>query len=456
MDFAHKHIIVIGAGISGFAASKILAQQGADVVLADLNENLAAEHDLSELTALGVKFHLGKQSMELFQNADLVVISPAVPRHLPLLEELTIPVIGEVELAYLLSQAPIYAITGTNGKTTTTMLLGELMKTIFPKDKVGIGGNIGIPLCEQAIHIPADGCIVAEISSYQLESTSKFKTKGCAILNLTPDHLKRHHTMEQYKLEKEKIFANHQAADFVVLNADDPWLTDVSTRVPGKVYYFSVTKKIDNGAYLEGDALIINDRWINHYVCKRDELQIKGLHNVENALAALLIAYHAGGDIATMAKVLTAFCPVEHRIEPVATIDGISYYNDSKATNPEASIKAIASFEHLILIAGGDDKLTPLDDFYTVAKKHVDILILVGDGADRFAQEALKHGFTTEQIYRVGYDMSKAVELAYQLAHIPQTVLLSPACASFDMYRGYEERGRHFKDLVHALATPER
>lgn len=453
MDLTNKKIIVVGAGISGFAAAKLAKKLGATVVLSDSKPESEIKHDLNPLREAGIDIVLGKQTEELFADADFVIISPAVPRYIPLFEAVAkkVPIISEVEFAYRLAKAPIYAVTGTNGKTTTTMLLGDLMKTIYGKDKVGVGGNIGTPLCEECYRIGADGCVVAEISSYQMEASSTFNPKGAAILNVTPDHLARHKTMDNYQAQKEKVFAHHTKDNFLVLNYDDPRTRDMAKRAKSTICYFSSTQKLDEGAFVDEHKLTIRWRGITHHICDIDDMQIKGQHNVENALAALSLAFLAGGDIAKMAQVIADFPPVEHRIEPVKEINGVKYYNDSKATNPEAANKAIGTFDHIILIAGGDDKKTPLNEFYALVNKHVDELILVGDATARFKAEALKHNFPEAKIHEAGYSMEKAVEFAHKIAKAPQVVLLSPACASFDMYDGYEARGRDFKRIVRAL-----
>ncbi|WP_278847883.1 UDP-N-acetylmuramoyl-L-alanine--D-glutamate ligase [Megamonas hypermegale] len=453
MDLTGKKVIVVGAGISGFAAAKLAKKLGATVIMSDANENVDQKHDLKPLRDAGVEIVLGKQTEALFKDADLVIISPAVPRHIPIFEKVgqSVPIISEVEFAYKLAKAPIFAVTGTNGKTTTTMLLGELMKTIYGKNNVGVGGNIGTPLCEECYRIGEDGCIVAEISSYQMEASSEFTTKGAAILNVTPDHLARHKTMDVYQAEKEKVFAHHTKDDFLVLNYDDERTRSMAQRAKSTICFFSSSQELEEGAFVKDGQLVIRWHGMLHVICKVDEMQIKGAHNIENALAAVSLAFLAGGDTVKMAQVLKDFAPVEHRIEPVRTLNGVTYYNDSKATNPEAANKAIGTFEHIILIAGGDDKKTPLDEFYALVNEHVDKLILVGDATARFEAEALKHKYPAVNIYKAGYSMEKAVKLAHDMAKAPQVVLLSPACASFDMYDGYEARGRDFKRIVNEL-----
>ena len=450
MDLVNKKIVVVGAGVSGFAVAKIARKLGGNVVLCDSKNKEDIKYNLQELEDLGIEIVLGPQQVSTFAGADLVVLSPAVPRHLPLFEKVaeTIPVIGEVEFAYRLAKAPILAITGTNGKTTTTMLLGELMSRVYPADKVGVGGNIGTPLCEEAMRIPEDGIIVAEISSYQMETAKDFKTHGAAVLNITPDHLARHKTMEVYAAEKTKIFLNQNENDFLVLNYEDDRTREMAKLAKGMVCFFSAKRSLEEGAYVEQGRLAIKWKGQEYRYCLIDELQIKGEHNVENALAALAMAFLAGGKTDALTEGLKKFAPVEHRIEPVATIGGVTYYNDSKATNPEASNKAIATFERSILIAGGDDKNTSLEEFYRLVNKHVSKLILIGDAAKRFKEEALKAGYPENNIIEAGYSMENAVKIAQRLAQKGEVVLLSPACASFDMYEGYEARGKDFKTIV--------
>ena len=400
MSYHNQSALVIGAGISGFAAAKYLAAQGARVVLSDAKDETDAERDpltqqhIENLRAQGITCVFGAQREELLGGVDLLVLSPAVPERIPLVQAARargIRVTTEVELAGEIARAPICAITGTNGKTTTTTLLGELLRAHF--SVVGVGGNIGVPLIDVVQETPAEGAIAAEISSYQMEATTHFHAHIVAELNITPDHIVRHGSMEVYQAMKEKLFAAQTAEDY-----------------------------------------------------------LPGAHNVENVLAATAMALFAGVTPAEMRPVLRAFKGVEHRIEFVRALAGVSYYNDSKATNTDSAIKALEAFDgHIILIAGGDDKLTDLGEFMELVHARVDELILVGDAAERFAAAARDAGIPEAQIHRVGYHMEKAVQLARELAVEGQIVLLSPACASFDMYGGYEERGRDFKRLVNEL-----
>lgn len=453
MDFANKSVLVIGAGISGFAAAKIAKKFGAAVILSDAKAEADLKFDFGEIRAAGIDLRFGAQGEDLLEGVDLIIVSPAVPLRIPVLQAAlrkNIPVISEVELAYDLAESPICAVTGTNGKTTTVTLLGLLLETAY--EKVGVGGNIGVALSEVALEVGAGGCIAAEISSYQMEATHNFKPHVSAILNVTPDHLKRHGTMDNYQAAKEKIFAQETAADFLVLNYDDERVRGIKARAKCQVFYFSRKKILDEGAYLDGDTLKISRGGKVYDLCTVDELGIKGGHNVENALAAALMAFLAGAKADKIAAVLKKFTGVEHRIEFVREIGGVKFYNDSKATNTDSAIKALETFAgHIVLIAGGDDKLTDLTDFLNLVNERVDWLILVGDAAARFKAEAVKNNFPADKILDAGYSMDKAVALAKSIAKPPEIVLLSPACASFDMYDNFEERGRDFKRIVHGL-----
>ena len=453
MELMNKNVLVIGAGISGFAAAKISKKFGANVTLSDAKNEVDLKYNFDELRGVGINLVFGKQTENLLNGVDLVIVSPAVPLRIPILQAALnkkIPVISEVELAYNLAKSPICAVTGTNGKTTTVTLLGLLLASQF--DNVGVGGNIGVALSEVALEVGSGGYIAAEISSYQMEATNNFKPHISAILNVTPDHLKRHGSMEIYQAMKEKIFAQETSDDFLILNYDDEKVREIKSRAGCKVFYFSRKKILDEGAYIDGDKLIIKIGGKIYEVCTIAELGIKGGHNVENALAATMTAYLAGVTVENIRSVLKSFQGVEHRIEFVREIDGVKYYNDSKATNTDSAIKALETFDgHINLIAGGDDKLTDLTEFLTLVNQRVDNLILVGDAAKRFKDDAIKNGFNVEKIFEAGYSMEKAVDIAKKISTPPQIVLLSPACASFDMYDNFEERGKDFKRIVNEL-----
>lgn len=453
MDLANKKVLIIGAARSGLAAAKISKKFGATVILSDAKQEQEINFDFDELRGLGIELRFGKQTEELLSGVDLIIVSPAVPIKIPVLKAAAakgIRIISEIELAYDLAKSPICAVTGTNGKTTTVTLLGLLLETAF--DKVGVGGNIGVPLSEVALEVGAGGCLAVEISSYQMEASKNFKPHISAVLNVTPDHLKRHGSMEVYQAMKEKIFAQQTAEDFLILNYDDERTREMIDRAPCRVLYFSRQRELAEGAFIKNDSLVIKFNGATHKLCTIDELGIKGGHNVENALAASLIAFLAGAKPEKISGVLKTFQGVEHRIEFVRELDGVKYYNDSKATNTDSAIKALEAFAgHIVLIAGGDDKGTDLTEFLKLVNERVDYLILVGDAATRFKSCAIESGFPAEKILEAGYSMERAVELAKEISRPPQIVLLSPACASFDMYSDFEERGRDFKRIVNEL-----
>ena len=453
MDLSGKKVLVIGAGISGFAAARIAKKLGAEVVLSDAKAEKDIKYDFAPLRAAGIALVFGPQQESLLDGVSLVLVSPAVPCRIPIIQAAyrrKIRVTTEVELAYELAESPICAVTGTNGKTTTVTLLGLLLATRF--NPVGVGGNIGVPLSEEALRVGKGGCIAAEISSYQMEATADFHPHVAAVLNVTPDHIVRHGSMEVYQQMKERMFAQQTAADFLVLNYDDPATRSMKERAQAVVCYFSRKEELSEGAIVRDGQLLIRWQGQEYPLCQVSELGIMGGHNVENALAAAASAFLAGCEPQAMVKVLKEFKGVEHRIEFVRTLDGVSYYNDSKATNTDSAIKALDTFdEGIILLAGGDDKMTDLTEFMQLVKKQVHELILIGAAAERFEQAALAGGIAAVHIHRVGYSMEKAVSLAHELARAPEVVLLSPACASFDMYDGMAERGRDFKRLVNKL-----
>ncbi|HWR43276.1 UDP-N-acetylmuramoyl-L-alanine--D-glutamate ligase [Sporomusa sp.] len=449
-EFSNKNILVLGAGVSGISVANILQQLGAHVILSDAKSADKIDKDFSQLKATGVVLALGNQNEELLDGMDYIVLSPGISIYIPLVAAAQgrgITIMSEVEVAYRLSNAPIVAVTGTNGKTTTTTLIGEILKTTGRQ--VSVGGNIGAALSDQALETGPDGFVVAEISSFQLEGAIKFRPHIAAVLNLTPDHLDRHHTMAVYQEMKERIFTNQHENDYLILNYDDIVVRGMAERAPGKILYFSRQQRLDSGIFVENGTITLNWDGKHTDICAVNDIQIKGGHNVENALAACAVGYLAGADLEDMAKVLKTFQGVEHRIEPVTEIAGVAYYNDSKATNPESSIKALEAFPgQIILIAGGRDKNTDLTEFMQLIKERVDHLILLGEAQQRFAESAAQHG--VKNIHNTP-SLSEAVALAHSLAQPPQVVLLSPACASYDMFNNYEERGKVFKDLVRRL-----
>lgn len=448
MDLSGKSVLVFGAGVSGFSAAKTLLEQQAMVTLADGKERGDLKHaeGLAELVGK-VELALGRQDEALLAGKDLLILSPGISINHVLPQaalRLQIPVWGEVELAGRLCKAPIAAVTGTNGKTTTTTLLGEMMKTKYAE--VVIGGNIGVGLAQAVSQVSSQGYVVAEISSFQLEAAGTFQPHIAVILNLTPDHIDRHGSFAGYGAVKEQIFANQQPQDYLVLNHDDENVRDMANRCHSQAFFFSRRAELESGAFVSGGSICLRWQGKSALVCRVDEMKLFGGHNVENALAACAAAFLAGVDPEQMAKVLRDFTGVEHRIEPVATLEGVRWYNDSKATNPESSIKALEAFDgHVVLIAGGRDKNTDLSEFADLIKAKADLLILIGEAAERFELAARAAG--VEKIVRSA-SLADAVETARRLAKSPQVVLLSPACASYDMFDNYEQRGEIFKQLV--------
>ncbi|MDR1701191.1 MAG: UDP-N-acetylmuramoyl-L-alanine--D-glutamate ligase [Sporomusaceae bacterium] len=445
--FDAKKILVIGAGISGVAAALVLNGLGAKVTL---NDSKSKEHFQSHLTILetaGVNLVFGRQDEDLLRGIDYLVVSPGVPIGIPVIKaarEKGIVVMSEIEVAYRLSQADILAVTGTNGKTTTTALLGEMMKTTGKE--VFVGGNIGTALSELTVNSRAGDIVVAEVSSFQLEGVIDFCPRVAVLLNITPDHLDRHQTMANYQAMKERLFAQQTGADFAVLNYDDEKVRAIGAKLNSQVFYFSRRQKLSQGIFVENGKIKISWQGKKIVLCPVTALKIPGNHNVENALAAAGAAFLSGAQGENICQILASFPGVEHRIELAAAIGGVAYYNDSKATNPESAIKALEAFsETIILIAGGRDKNTDLTEFMTLAAQKVTSLILLGEASERFAQAAQKQ--CVKNIQQVS-SLDAALTLAQQTATPGSVVLLSPACASYDMFDNFEARGREFKKLV--------
>lgn len=442
-----QNVMVFGAGISGKGAAAELAEQGKTVFLYD-DTPKKLEPELEELLARNGGGFASGNITEVLGKVQQVVLSPAVPANLPLLQnarENGVEVIGEIELAWRNYAGHMIAITGTNGKTTTTTLIGEMLKTL--PVKTAVGGNIGLALSKEVKGLDKNSWVAAEVSSYQLEGTKKFRPDVAAVLNLTPDHMERHKTMEEYARCKRNIFINQTAKQITVLNYDDPEVRTWGKYSKGTLCYFSRKAALPEGVYMKDGSFII--KWQNAVkeICHKDELQIFGAHNEENVLAAIACGFFAGVTPEKMRETLLKFKGVEHRIEYVTTIHGVPYYNDSKATNTDSVIKALEAFPngHVVLLAGGHDKMTPLESLMNLVREKTDLLILLGEAKERFYQAAEAAG--VENIIMVN-TFKDAVETAYAHARPPQVVLLSPACSSFDMFHDMGERGRFFKKLV--------
>lgn len=443
-----KKVLVFGSGISGIGAVQLLEAHGADVVLYDGNEKLDPA-SLKEQAGEKTEVVLGIFPEELVETLELVVLSPGVPTDLPIIhtmKERGIQVIGEVELAYTFGKGDVLAITGTNGKTTTTSLLGEIMKC--HQDEVFVVGNIGNPYTVAAGKMTERSVAVAEMSSFQLESIETFRPKVSAILNFTPDHLNRHHTMEAYVDAKKQIAKNQTEEDYCVLNYEDERTRAFGKEVKAQVLYFSSGHTLDRGIYLE-DGKIIYKNPEEVVVCHVDELQILGVHNYENVMAAVAMAAVYGVPMETIRKAILAFKGVEHRIEYVTEKDGVVYYNDSKGTNPDAAIKGIQAMNRkTVLIGGGYDKDSEYTEWIQAFDGKVKKLILIGATKEKIARDAEKCGFY-DYVYAETFE--EAVLLAARTAESGEAVLLSPACASWGMFPNYEVRGEKFKEIVNSL-----
>lgn len=451
MNVKGKEVMVAGAGKSGIAAAKLLLALGAKVILFDQNESCDKQRVMDELASDNASIMIGTPKEEQLQQVVLLVMSPGISIEAPftaLFRNNNIPIWSEVELAYQFGKGRLAAITGTNGKTTTTTLVGEIMKAYY--DSVFVVGNIGTPYTKASLLMTDDTVTVAEISSFQLESIVDFEPTVSAVLNVTPDHLDRHHTMELYAQTKLEIASNQSADEVIVLNYDDDITRAMADNVRARVVYFSRLELLDDGVCVEKDAMVLRKKGNTELTfCKLSELKLLGVHNVENVLAAAAISYFMGVPAEVIHNVVTQFMGVEHRIEYVDTVDGVDYYNDSKGTNPDAAIKGIqAMVKPTLLIGGGYDKKVPFDDWVACFDGKVKYLVLFGETAEKIRNAAVAQGFS--DIIMVS-DLQEAVNICAVKAEPGDAVLLSPACASWDMFDSYEQRGNLFKEYVKAL-----
>lgn len=446
----NQKVLVFGSGISGIGATRLLEQVGREVILYDGNASLDAEKikkQIGEQTKAEVI--LGDLQEDVMKTLDLVVMSPGVPTDLPIvnkMRDMGIPIWGEIELAFTYGKGDVLAITGTNGKTTTTALLGEIMKNY--KESVYVVGNIGNPYTEVALDMSEESVAVAEVSSFQLETIHEFRPCVSAILNITPDHLNRHHTMEAYIEAKEDVAKNQTKDDTCVLNYEDEVLKKFGENVNAEVLYFSSRRKLDKGIYLENGNIVYKDEE-ETVVCHVEELQLLGTHNYENVMAATAMAIAYGVPMDVIRKTIKAFAGVAHRIEFVCEKNGVAYYNDSKGTNPDAAIKAVEAMNRkTLLIGGGYDKDSEYEEWIQSFDGKVKHLVLLGQTREKIAETAKKLGF--ENIIMVD-SLEEAVATCAKMAEPGEAVLLSPACASWGMFKNYEERGDKFKEFVNAL-----
>lgn len=448
-----QKVLVAGTGISGIAAAKLLLAKGGEVVLYDGNDKLDAEkikknfEEDAKLTIL-----LGELKRTELLGVELAIISPGISLEAPfvaVLDDAGIPIWGEMQLAYHCSKGKLAAITGTNGKTTTTALTGEIMKAHY--EDVYVVGNIGEPFSFHALDTTDETVTVAEVSSFMLETIMDFHPNVSAITNITPDHLDRHKTMECYIETKELITKNQKEGDTCVLNYEDEVLREFGETLKEKlnVVYFSSRQELEKGYYLKGDTIVYNDGKKVTEIINVNELNILGRHNHENVMTAVAIAMNMDVPLDTIQKVLKEFKAVEHRIEFVSERFGVKYYNDSKATNPDAAIQGIKAMPGpTLLIGGGYDKHSEFDEWIESFDGKVRYLVLIGQTRDKIAECAKRHGFT-DIMY--AEDLLEAVQVCASYANPGDNVLLSPACASWGQFKNFEERGEKFKDYVRSL-----
>ncbi len=450
MELKGKKVLVVGLGKSGLAAALFLRRQGAQVTVSDVRSAETLAKEIPALMESGIMVEAGGHGLLTFRRQDLIVVSPGVPLDTPELVQARNfgrPVIGELELAARFLKGKIVAITGSNGKTTTTALTGEILKASGMPTLVA--GNIGVPVVGLIEESTADTWSVLEVSSFQLESTEEFRPKIAVILNITPDHLDRHGTFENYALAKERIFAAQDASDFAVLNADHPRTAEAAARSHAPVFWFSASRAVEQGAWVENGNVVYRSApsAATETILPLAKISLKGKHNVENVLAAVCAARLAGVAPDVIARAIENFKAVEHRLEYVATIGGVEYFNDSKATNVDATEKAIAAFAggiHLIL--GGKDKGAPYSPLAPLLRERVRAIYTIGAAAAKIESELRGvvpiHSCET---------LDRAVNAAAAAAKPGEVVVLAPACSSFDQFENYEQRGRIFKQLVHQL-----
>ncbi len=447
----NKRILVVGMGKSGIAATQALLKLGAAVSVYDRKEEDKIDTQLIQfLRNKNATCYFGEKPSNT-DELDMVVISPGVPLDTGFVQEAReagAEVIGELEIAYRVGKGKYVAITGTNGKTTTTTLVGEIFKNSGRKTYVV--GNVGVAVISKALSSAEEDWLVTETSSFQLETTKYFRPEVSALLNITPDHMDRHKTIENYAQAKAMIFRNQDESQYFVVNYDDEESMKLVKQCKAKVIPFSRKTVLDLGCFvLDGDIVIQNEQGQCIDICSKDDLKIPGAHNLENALASAAIAYFAGISPEVIAKTLKEFEGVEHRLEFVGEVDGIRFVNDSKGTNPDASIKAIEAIKDgIVLIAGGYDKGSEYEEFINAFQGKVKHLILLGKTAPKIKETAERLGFTKITMCK---DMDECVRTGYKMASPGDTVLLSPACASWDMYTCFEQRGEHFKNCVREL-----
>ncbi|HZK38514.1 MAG TPA: UDP-N-acetylmuramoyl-L-alanine--D-glutamate ligase [Clostridia bacterium] len=452
MNLKNKRVLVVGLAVTGVPLVKVLCGLGADVIVNDLKEEKNLRDSIDELSNLNVDYVLGKhpQTIDSLGHIDLMVVSPGVSLEIPFIQEIKnrgIEIIGEIELAYRLSKGHIIAITGTNGKTTTTALVGEIFKNAGKNTH--IVGNIGIAFICKALETKEDDIVVIEVSSFQLESIVDFHPQVAAFLNLTQDHLNRHGTMANYETAKLNLFKNQTEKDFAIINYDDLRVREITKKLRAAKIYFSRKEHLERGVFVVDDKVVFANDGDKKEIISIDDIYIPGKHNLENALAAISISIAMDVDMEPIIHTLKTFRGVPHRVETVDMINGVKFVNDSKATNVDAAIKAIEAIDApILLLAGGLDKGTGFEDLINAFNGKVKHMFVYGETAQKLLETAgkLNFNFITEV-----NDLEEAVDNAYKMSSAGDTILLSPACASWDMYKSFELRGEHFKDIVAKL-----
>jgi UDP-N-acetylmuramoylalanine--D-glutamate ligase len=450
MELNGKRVLVLGLGRSGLASALFLKSRGASVTVSDAKSEEQLRDQIPARLDQGISVETGGHSTRTLQNQQIVIVSPGVAidaEPLTQARNLGLTVVGEIELAAQFLRGPIVAITGSNGKTTTTTLAGEILAHSGLKTLVG--GNIGTAAISLVAKATPETAIVLEVSSFQLETICTFRPKVAVILNITPDHLDRHRTFKAYVDAKARIFENQQGEDFAVLNSDDPTCMELAARTRAQVFWFSRKREVDSGAFTRGGQIIFRQNENETEIMPVAEIPLKGAHNLENVLAAACAGVLMQCPPERIREAIAKFKAVEHRLEYVATVRGVEYYNDSKATNVDATIKALESFRgNIHLILGGKDKGSDYSAMSDLLRKRVKRVYTIGAAAEKIDSQ-IKGS--------VDVVSSKTIQNAVKQASVAaapgDVVLLAPACASFDQFQNYEHRGRVFKELVHALAA---
>jgi UDP-N-acetylmuramoylalanine--D-glutamate ligase len=454
MDVKGKRVLVVGLGKSGVASAQFLAMRGAGVTVSDTRSQLELKSLIPALLERGIAIETGGHGERTFRDQDLIVVSPGVPSNVPQLVRARaqgIPVIGEIELAARFLKGKVVAITGSNGKTTTTTLAGDLIAT--SSQRTLVGGNIGTPVILLVDDSTDDTVSVLEISSFQLETIETFHAHVAVVLNITPDHLDRHGSMDAYIAAKARIFENQIASDHAVLNLDDEGSAGLKGRSKGQLCWFTRKQELtgeQRGSFVRNGDIFWRDKGGEERIMVVSEIPLKGAHNVENVLAAISVAKLCGCDAESIRYTVTKFKGVEHRLQHVATIDGVEYYNDSKATNVDATIKAIESFPgNIHLILGGKDKDSDYTQLNRLLRERVKRVYTIGAAAEKIRSQVQ----SAVEVLPCN-TLDNAIERAHDSARAGDVVLLAPACASFDQFENYEHRGRTFRHLVERLAQP--